>query len=279
MSILNHSPFIGICFVRLFEHDDRDREFKTSSSILNATLKTKDNHMTTVTAIANTTETTNSSSTQIITPKIIECVNAFNSASKRTVIAYLTQAETVIKARELLTTDEYKIFLREANLSESNAKKFCVIAKHKAVFAAHAETLPTNWTTLYKIATQDNVAISTAFDNKQITIDLTARKLAEISSFKFSNENKSAENKTTEIESPVASSDCSNDSGEVIKIDIAKVTNPQLRDHILMMLQTISKMCVSSENAFTYSSELSKHFESNTTIVANSIEQEQKIAA
>lgn len=91
--------------------------------------------------------------------------------------AILEQAVLLQSAKNDLPSDQYKLFLVEANISETTSKKLMQIAKKASLLMLHQDVLLTNWTTVYQVAKLDNDKINSLVASGSLNSHMTARDL------------------------------------------------------------------------------------------------------
>ena len=136
------------------------------------------------TVVINTNTSTNlvpnrtDAAPEIISAAVSEYVTKWVIASKKSVNAILEQAELIQRAKNELPNKDYRSFLVEADISESSAKKWLTIAKKAPVLWKNPEVLPPNWTTIYKLASEDEVTINKLFEDNLLSCNMSSHTLS-----------------------------------------------------------------------------------------------------
>ena len=83
------------------------------------------------TDIIMTTNETKKTELVVITPKVQEYVCAWHVATKKTITAIFDQSTLLAKAKNELSATDYKSFLKEAQVTNSTAKKTCLCREYQ----------------------------------------------------------------------------------------------------------------------------------------------------
>lgn len=175
------------------------------------------------TDIIMTTNETKKTELVVITPKVQEYVCAWHVATKKTITAIFDQSTLLAKAKNELSATDYKSFLKEAQVTNSTAKKFLTIASKIDILSKCGSSLPHNWTTVYNIAKYDNSEIQNLIDKDLISFDMTAKQItANLQSISVTS------SPSNEVPTSVTTSTPSNEKIDVLSSELSSSKLPSL---------------------------------------------------
>jgi hypothetical protein len=82
---------------------------------------------------------------------VLSYVNQFSIHTKNTASSYLEMCKVVFDANEVLSQKDFQLFCVTAHIGIAKASKLKLIGKRYETLKQYVDTLPVNWTTLYKL--------------------------------------------------------------------------------------------------------------------------------
>ena len=90
---------------------------------------------------------------------VLDYVDQFAIHTKNTASSYLEMCDVVFKASEALNQKDFELFCVAAHIGVAKASKLKLIGKRYETLKQYVDTLPVNWTTLYKLTHLDDERI------------------------------------------------------------------------------------------------------------------------
>ena len=90
---------------------------------------------------------------------VLDYVDQFAIHTKNTASSYLEMCKVVFEASEALNQKDFELFCVTAHIGVAKASKLKLIGKRYETLKQYVDTLPVNWTTLYKLTHLDDERI------------------------------------------------------------------------------------------------------------------------
>jgi hypothetical protein len=108
---------------------------------------------------------------------ILDYVDQFAIHTKSTASSYLEMCKVVFEASEVLSQKDFGLFCVKASIGVAKASKLKLIGKRYETLKQYVDTLPVNWTTLYKLTHLEDERIGELVEDGKLYPEMPTKDL------------------------------------------------------------------------------------------------------